>query len=176
MSVSSTHKNPTGVPHLSSTRYGTKKNPYFAKTLCKCLDHVTQDHNLEAKSHGSTVSRPPGLRNLARIYDPRIFGVVFGETSLDNDHALSLFRRQWVAAVPFVILFQGHIHPHPTPTSINVWETWCGSWHHDPDQYCTGLKGETFPPKLKKTVPTLFSMIVFLYLCQIKTRVSGTNT
>ena len=47
----------------------------------------------------------PRLTKSLENLRPGIFGIVFGEPSRNNDHALTLYRSQWVAVVLFVNFF-----------------------------------------------------------------------
>ena len=69
---------------------------------------MIHDHDLGTNSHSVTTQcRNPRLAKSHEGLRQGIFGNVIGETSQENDRSLTLYRSQWVVAVPFVIFFPG---------------------------------------------------------------------
>ena len=67
--------------------------------MCNGPDHMFQDHNLKAKSH----NRKNYVRgNLALS----VFGETMVRSNRDSERPLTLYRSQWVDAIPLLLSFQ----------------------------------------------------------------------
>ena len=91
MSLSLFHKNPTDTvfPNCLRLVMGQSRALTLPKLCIMVLDHMIQDHNFRGKSHRSNVSQPYRLTKSLENLRPGLFAIVFGETSRDNDRALT---------------------------------------------------------------------------------------
>ena len=87
MSIALTHKNPTYVPPPPIVYLRLIMGQSRALTLSKLyvivLNHMIQNHNFRTKSHRSKC-RNPNLANPLENLRPGIFGIVFGETTIEH--------------------------------------------------------------------------------------------